>query len=585
MRRLHWTTLVLGICAANAVAQDSTGVTTTTKPGGSHTHTPLATSSPTTIFSNIPGHPTAQVPGIPGLQFDPGTGTTHFDRPFCSPNGNWIVTALTDSATATTDELVIVNGAVVVREGDPAPFSVGNLFGPFDTKISINDAGDFAFPNNVTPSTTNDDFVLHVTGGTTFSVVAQEGGPVASLPGSTYDDLFDGVVLLANGVVGFEADGIDGGGITTATDEILELGGTLISQELVTIPANQALGATETSDNFDLEDYWVDPSGANVLWQGDLTGATTGDDVVVVNNTVVVQEGTQPPGLPNPIDGEGLVGSSLDAGGNWYARGNVDITEEDFVLRNGAVIAAVGLPITLSSPEAWDDTDFADCFFAHTGNGVGDYLVAGVTDAPSTHNGVIVLNGTQVILRENQPVDLDNDGLFDDGLYFSTFGNDDLALSDSGVLRFTATVRDAAGTTVGQGLFQAQVDPCAGGPIETYGAACAGSNPIPPILSAVGCPTGGDVVTIAMTNGLPNSSALLFVGVTALSSPISGGCTLLVSPVVMIALPIDAAGSITIPSVLPPGSPVVTVYLQAFNIDPGVPKGYASTNGISLAIQ
>ncbi|MBN1295200.1 hypothetical protein JXA80_00375, partial [bacterium] len=41
----------------------------------------------TTVFTNLAGSTTAEVPGLPGVYFDPGTGTTHFDRPYCSPNG------------------------------------------------------------------------------------------------------------------------------------------------------------------------------------------------------------------------------------------------------------------------------------------------------------------------------------------------------------------------------------------------------------------------------------------------------------------------------------------------------------------
>jgi hypothetical protein len=48
---------------------------------------------------------------MPGVNFDPGTSTTHFDRPFGSPNGNWILTALTDIVATTMDEIVLVNGA------------------------------------------------------------------------------------------------------------------------------------------------------------------------------------------------------------------------------------------------------------------------------------------------------------------------------------------------------------------------------------------------------------------------------------------------------------------------------------------
>ena len=76
------------------------------------------------IFTNLPGDPTAQVPGHPGIEFGPGTGTTHFDRPYGSPNGTWILSADTTYPT-TEDEVILVNGAVVVREGTAAGWTGG----------------------------------------------------------------------------------------------------------------------------------------------------------------------------------------------------------------------------------------------------------------------------------------------------------------------------------------------------------------------------------------------------------------------------------------------------------------------------
>jgi hypothetical protein len=54
----------------------------------------------------------------------------------------------------------------------------------------------------------------------------------------------------------------------------------------------------------------------------------------------------------------------------------------------------------LPQVETWDDATFADGFFAMTGNAAGDYLVAGLSNAPDAVNGVVVLNGSSVILRE-----------------------------------------------------------------------------------------------------------------------------------------------------------------------------------------
>ncbi|HYE01781.1 MAG TPA: GC-type dockerin domain-anchored protein, partial [Phycisphaerales bacterium] len=52
------------------------------------------------------------------------------------------------------------------------------------------------------------------------------------------------------------------------------------------------------------------------------------------------------------------------------------------------------------------------------------------------------------LARENDPVDLDGDGTFNDAVYIRTFGNDDIAFIDGAVL-VNVTLRDAAGALCG----------------------------------------------------------------------------------------------------------------------------------------
>ncbi len=413
------------------------------------------------IHTNLPGHPTAAVPGHPGIEFGPGTGTTHFDRPFGSPNGNWILSADTTYPT-TEDEVILVNGVVVGREGTPAPWTGGaESFGLIDTKLGINDAGEWVFTTNTDGPATSDDYVVLFSGGT-FTAAAQEGQAIPALPPATYDDLLDGAVITSGGTVGLRADGIDGGP-PTAQDEILALGATLLAQEGVTVPAGQ-LGA-EPWENFDVDDLFVSADGLHWLANGDLTGATTTDDVTVVDGAVVVQEGVILPGsgFPDPVDASGIVGVWMAPNGDWFARGNNDVSEQDWVLRNGVVVATLGAPIFTGASEVWTDAEFADCFFFHVGNSLGNYVLGGVSDGPTASNGVLVLDGTVEVVREGDLVDLNGNGLPDDDAFFNTFGNDDGVLTDTGLLYFTATIKNGAGTVIGQGFFVADLSSLIGG--------------------------------------------------------------------------------------------------------------------------
>lgn len=458
------------------------------------------------IFTNLPGDPTAQVPGHPGIEFGPGTGTTHFDRPYGSPNGNWILSADTTYPT-TEDEVILVNGAVVVREGTPAGWTGGaENVGLIDTQLGINDAGDYVFTTNTDGPTTADDYVVLFSSGV-FTAAAQEGQPIPALPPATYDDTLESAVVSSTGTVGLSADLIDGGP-PTSQDDILVLGATLLAQEGVTVPSGQ-VGA-ETWENFDLNDYFIAADGSSWLVQGDLNGATATDGVVAVDGAVVVQEGVilAGSGFPDPVDLAGIVGVHMDPGGNWFVRGNNDVSEDDWVYRNGTVVATLGAPIFTGSIEVWSDAEFADCFFFHIGNSAGDYVIGGVSDGPTASNGVLVMNGTDEVVRESDPIDLDGNGMFDDDTFFNTFGNDDGVLTDDGLLYFTATIKNGAGTVIGQGFFVADL----GGPqgidlvvtkVESVDPVAAGSDLVYTITVANNGPEDATGVEITETLTLP----------------------------------------------------------------------------------
>ncbi len=476
------------------------------------------------IFTNIPGFPESNVPGMPGVTFKPGTGTANFDRVYGSPNGNWILTGLADLAIA-EDELVLVPGAVVQQEGQPAPWTSGvENCGTIDQRCDINDAGDITFATNTDGPTTADDYIVTRIAGT-WGASAREGDAIAPLAGNVYDDLIDSPLLLADGTSGFSADGIDGT-VTATEDDVLILGATLLMQEGVTVPSGQAAGGAEFIENFDLGDFWASEDGAHWLVQGDLTGATATDDVVIVDGAVVLQEGSAiaGSGFVDPVDADGIVGVHMDAGGNWYARGNNDVTEQDWVVRNGAVVATLGDPIVAGGTEVWDDAAFGDCFFLHVGNSSGSYVIGGVTDNPDIlRNGVLVLNGTTEVCREGDPIDLDGNGMFDDDAFANTFGNDDGHLADDGRFFVVLSIKDSTGAVRGQGFLVIDtggtlgVNYCAAslnstgstGVISATGSIFAANNDI--TLTASALPTGafGFFIT-SQTQGfvaMPNGSA------------------------------------------------------------------------------
>jgi hypothetical protein len=455
MKRAGAVVVLLASVSIPVRAQDAPDGTVTGVPAPAVARKTLGAPFPTRIvFTNIAGHPTAQVPGLPGVEFQPGAVLTAFDRPFGGVNGgNWIMRAQTGQA-ATLNEIVLRNETTVLHEGDPTPWAVGQTVGPIDTRVSINDSGEWAFSTNTDAPVASDEAVVRVIGGVggTFIPVAIEGTQVTGgAPGLTWGATLESVTITPGSNITLTADGL--GGAAAGQNEILWVAASPFATTGVIAPTGQI--GTETWENFGAEDFWWGPTG-HWLVRGDLSGATATDGVVAYDNAVRVQEGVILAGssFTNPVDDGGIVNAHLDQADHYFVRGNNDTTEDDWVYRDGVVVAAVDQPIHVGATEQWTDAEFADCFFLHVGNARGDFVIGGVTNGPTATNGVLVLNNERVILREGDPVDLNGNGLPDDDLFFNTFGNDDGLLSRTGFFYLTASLRNGAGTVVGQGTFE-----------------------------------------------------------------------------------------------------------------------------------
>ncbi|HLF91015.1 MAG TPA: NEW3 domain-containing protein [Anaerolineales bacterium] len=414
----------------------------------------------TTIYTNLPGHPSSDVPGMPGVHFGSGLFTPKFDRPFGSPNGNWILSADTD-LPLTEDQIILVNGVVKARESITATWTISDNIGLIDQKLGINDNAEWVFATTTNGPITSTRYIVKVSAADVFTAAAREGDPIPALPGTTWSDIIDTAVIASDGTVGMHSDFISG---TLATeDEIIVLGNTLLAQEGVTNPPNQ-LGS-ELWGNFDQDDFWISSDGGHWLVQGDLRGNTSLDDVVAVDGKVVVQEGAVLSGtsFTDPVDLNGIVGVHMAPNGDWYVRGNNAVSEQDWVYSNHGLVASLNAPIYSGATEVYSDTDFADGFFLHVGDSNGNYVIGGVTNNPSANNGVLVANSTAVIVRESDQIDLDNNGTPDDA-YFDTFGDDDGYLSDAGIFYFTASIKDGTDTLIGYGFFSVDISSVYGDP-------------------------------------------------------------------------------------------------------------------------
>ncbi|MHC4612366.1 MAG: DUF7453 family protein [Planctomycetota bacterium] len=400
------------------------------------------------IYSNLAGHPTAQVPGVPGEEFR--SPSAPFLTLLGSPIGaHWIFKAFTDNPDSAANDVIVVGsgttGVVVAKEGDPAPIDE-LTYGFMDSDCGINDSGQYVFGNRLSGGpTTTDEVILKYDGVSTVAAF-RESDPAPGLvdPGGAGDELFGNTLnsahILNDGTAACHADQIQN--INSTHQSALYHGSTVVAQEGTSVGADVYGGFTALSGNT----FSSSADGGSWIVEADVLPGLGTDEAVVVNGSIQIRDDDILAGdLNSPV--EGIFEVDMAGGGDWFARGDL-LDDRDWVVHNGTVIAATGRPITPGNPELW-----ANVLMAVNGNGGGDHVVVGDTSNPdTTMNHVVVLNGQRVIARTGDPVILDGVVAFIDSFdAFDVFISDDLNddLVDDREVYVFAGIRDESGTTIG----------------------------------------------------------------------------------------------------------------------------------------
>ncbi len=133
-----------------------------------------------------------------------------------------------------------------------------------------------------------------------------------------------------------------------------------------------------------------------------------------------------------------------------------------------------------------------------------------------------------------------------------------------------------------------RVDAAPSGYFAQYGSGCPGTGGLVPVLSGTGTPAPLQTVSINITNGKPNAFGILLLGVSQISAPLPGGCTLLVGGLIGGGFPLtlNGSGALTLTGQLPASATAGDVYWQHFIADSGSGNGeYSATNGLHMHIQ
>ncbi|MGE3181796.1 MAG: hypothetical protein AB7N71_09205, partial [Phycisphaerae bacterium] len=319
------------------------------------------------IYSEIAGHPTAQIPGFLDLAGMPlAAEFKALEDLTLSPDGSmWILKgrALSDSDI---EEILLIgsgnSGTMLAQAGQPvAAGEPGELYDFFDASAGFNTNNDFVFGARArNGDTTIKEKIIRSIGGN-FEMMLTESAPINGMLdiGVSGDELcgnsMNGAHILDDGRVGVVD--LSTQNVSTLRRPVLLYAGDPPAVNGFNINAFLQSGVTPIDvdiwDSFDSEDFFTTADGAHYMVQGDDEGATATDDILVLDGNVVIRENSM-------IGASGVVAIDvfqfrLANNGDWAARGD-DPNSADWAVVNGNLVAKTGDPITsVRGIEAWGD--------------------------------------------------------------------------------------------------------------------------------------------------------------------------------------------------------------------------------------
>ena len=134
------------------------------------------------------------------------------------------------------------------------------------------------------------------------------------------------------------------------------------------------------------------------------------------------------------------------------------------------------------------------------------------------------------------------------------------------------------------GNYEGWVAHLGGAPWNNVGHALAGDDGLP-LLSGLGTPAGGNVVTLTLSGARPDSTAALIIGLTQVLAPLKGGVLVPAADVLVAGLPVSHAGKLVLSAAWPAGVPSgLTISFQEWIVDAAAVQGFSASNGLTVTI-
>ena len=286
------------------------------------------------VFAGCPG----AVIEIFLLQGDnaPGAGANFqsFDRPNISEIGLIGFGGDTDAAT-NQDDIVYVDLMLIAQEGDPAAGVPGGGYGSFEffeTAHQINVTGEIAYIVNLTGVPTSANRAVYKSG----ALIAREGDPAPGIPGRLYVDFgFAGVA--DDGSVGYLAD-LDG---STSDDSVIYFDGSILYRQGQPVPGMPGetwdgdFDEIQWNGNGDL----LFEGNTSMPGSMDMVVFRRRTTKMGVVQDIVAQEGQAIDANTGPDFLELILQTALAENGQWALRGNLGVAMSDF---DAVILSEVG---------------------------------------------------------------------------------------------------------------------------------------------------------------------------------------------------------------------------------------------------
>ena len=310
----------------------------------------------------------------------------------------------TDNADPDADGVLLLDGQVFFREGEPLASPPGALVGSFDG-VSIGpgfNVGTNLFLDGAVTSNTNSGIYIG-------SQSAIPEGSVCAAPevtaGTTYRGFFD-IESAGSTLTWLIVASLDDPAIPSTVDRALVVAeidgsGTVLSERIVAKEGDVLPGQTGAITEMETgaEESAINASG-QVIYSIDVDGPTSADRSVYLDQTLLMREGS-----PSPVAGRNWgsltsVEVDLADSGNWVAKANLDSSntaDDDVIVKDGAIFRRAGDTLPAIAP--FTLTDFGGSVGVWI-TATGDVIWFGQWNDPDTSRDEGLFINDQLVVQE-----------------------------------------------------------------------------------------------------------------------------------------------------------------------------------------